>query len=263
MYYLRIMLPFSKYHGTGNDFILLDGFTFPIGPDVDRAAVARRWCHRHFGIGADGLIIVEPDENCDFRMDFYNPDGSQSFCGNGSRCAVKYFADVGNLSMQFLFSAIDGVHQAALFGDVVSIKMSDVAVPESVGDVTILDTGSPHFIRFQDQVDYLDMLSLGRAVRYSEPFAEAGINVNAVCRAGDAIAMRTYERGVEDETLSCGTGVTAAALAAHLKWQMPSGMAVKTRGGMLNVHFEEMDGFFRNIWLSGPAEFVFNGEIPW
>jgi diaminopimelate epimerase len=255
-------IAFYKYHGTGNDFVMIDN----MGGEVvltDEMVVSI--CDRHFGIGSDGLILIEKSEdpNVDFSMNFYNPDASKSFCGNGSRCAVSFAKSLGYINDTAVFSAIDGIHQALIDGDFVSIRMRDVSGADRLSEETyFLNTGSPHFIEFSPYVGSLDIIAAARPVRYSDTFKPGGTNVNYVEWMGEkSVFVRTYERGVEDETLSCGTGVTAAALACALVKPQLSTVEVNTKGGKLEVSFIKNENSFSNIFLKGPAKFVFKGEI--
>ncbi|MFZ4059249.1 MAG: diaminopimelate epimerase [Ferruginibacter sp.] len=256
-------LSFYKYQGTGNDFIILDNY-FNTTPQLSEKQI-RRLCDRHFGIGADGLMYLNKKEKYDFEMVYYNADGKpSSMCGNGGRCLVKFAFHSGIIKSTYHFIAVDGDHEAEVDIDgIVSLKMQDVHGVTTTSGHSILNTGSPHLIKFATDVKDIDVLETGRSIRFSKQFEEEGINVNFVENIGeDAIYVRTYERGVEDETLSCGTGVTAAALlSAHNECGFNT-VEVKTPGGNLSVEFDkEDDNNFTNIWLCGPAEYVFKGEI--
>lgn len=255
---------FYKYQGTGNDFILIDNRDRRLPPE-NRQLYAL-WCNRRFGIGADGLILLEEDETCDFRMVYFNSDGRpSSMCGNGGRCLVSFAATLGLFHGEARFQAADGPHEAKLIPGGVSLKMNDVNSVEKIGKALFLNTGSPHYVCFSGQdVRGLDLVKEAHAIRYSARFREEGTNVNFVNTQGDHLYVRTYERGVEDETLSCGTGVTAVALASALD-KPPGhhyGQKVETPGGQLSVTFFKDDaGAFSDVWLSGPATYVFKGEI--
>ncbi|MCC6463530.1 MAG: diaminopimelate epimerase [Saprospiraceae bacterium] len=268
-------IQFWKYQGAGNDFVMLDQRHTQT---LDRSHTRHIafLCNRHFGIGADGLILLQQHPECDFEMVYFNADGREStMCGNGGRCIAAFAKHLGLPGEQYRFWAIDGLHEATLphpigpGGEWVELKMTDVAAVESneAGQPEfVLNTGSPHFIRFAPSVDELDMVAEGRAVRYSDRFQAAGINVNLVQEGPEGhLRIRTYERGVEDETLACGTGVTAAALAEHTRKHWSPGahsVQVHTRGGQLSVRWmAHADGSFSNIWLCGPAQRVFSGEI--
>jgi len=264
---------FWKYQGAGNDFILVDQRSRQwLGRE--NTAQIERLCDRHFGIGADGLILLHEHPDFDFEMVYFNADGRESsMCGNGGRCIVAFARQVGILRDQYRFLAIDGLHEAAITPGLgqeswVELRMSDVKHVEQAADQTgafVLNTGSPHYVRFVPALGGLDMVREGRSVRYSDHFRNAGINVNLVQETPEHLHIRTYERGVEDETLACGTGVTAAALAHHVRQKLPLGeheVAVNATGGNLLVRFQaHSDGSFSDIWLCGPATEVFSGTI--
>lgn len=253
---------FYKYHGTGNDFVILDNRKAQY--QLTRKQVSCL-CDRHFGIGADGLMLLNTLPGYDFEMKYYNCDGRESsMCGNGGRCLVKFAADMGIRKSTYRFMAIDGVHEASLEGGGrVALKMNDVDGIESGYNWHVLDTGSPHYVEMVDNVMSYDVYERGRCIRYSEDFKEAGINVNFVQQTEepDKIIVRTYERGVEDETWSCGTGVTAAALVCCHNENGFNHVDVKTKGGLLSVEYERHGGSYNNVWLIGPAVKVFEGEI--
>ncbi|HLT82453.1 MAG TPA: diaminopimelate epimerase [Cyclobacteriaceae bacterium] len=251
---------FYKYQATGNDFILIDNRSGELTLSADQIS---RLCDRRFGIGADGVILISPDASADFNVDYYNSDGSQSLCGNGSRAAVMFASHLGMTNGKARFSAYDGIHEAELEGEAtVRLRMNDVTGCQRIDGDFLINTGSPHYIRFQEGVETFPVVEEGRAIRYSEPFREKGVNVNFVeLREGNTIFVRTYERGVEDETLSCGTGVTAAALAASFQG-LTSPVTVLTRGGTLRVEFKSgQSDTFRDIFLIGPAKMVFEGKL--
>ncbi|MFD2570232.1 diaminopimelate epimerase [Spirosoma soli] len=258
---------FVKYQGTGNDFILIDDRDTP-----DRAAAfpvadqpfVEKLCHRRFGIGADGLILLQNDPDYDFKMIYFNADGAEgSMCGNGGRCIVRFAHDLGLFTAETRFLAVDGEHKAAVSENDISLGMSDVSGIEERNGLTFLNTGSPHVVRFVDDLESLDVVAEGQAIRYSDAFQPGGTNVNFVQVIGsDTLFVRTYERGVEDETYSCGTGVTAAALVAHHQLNMSSPVSIQTLGGNLKVSFEaQVDGSFSDVHLIGPAKRVFAGTI--
>lgn len=250
---------FHKYQGTGNDFVMIDNREKVF--DRNDLASVQKLCDRKFGIGADGVILIEPDQDTDFEMVYFNPDGSQSLCGNGSRCAVMYARSLGLINDKTTFRAIDGVHEAEIKGDQVHLLMHDVEAYEQRSDDYVIDTGSPHYIRYVADVQSLDIIEAGRSIRYSAEYETEGINVNFVEQTDDGLAfIRTYERGVENETLSCGTGCTAAALSLGLKGAQ-SPVSLKAVGGDLQVAFEKTNGAFRNIYLIGPAKKVFEGSV--
>ncbi|MEZ0611524.1 diaminopimelate epimerase [Fibrella sp. WM1] len=256
-------MTFYKYQGTGNDFVLIDdrAQTFPAH---DQALIAHL-CHRRFGIGADGLILLQNHPDYDFRMVYFNADGAEgSMCGNGGRCIVRFAHDLRLFDSTTRFLAVDGEHTAEVRGELVHLHMSDVADMAVQPDHTFLNTGSPHVVQFVDDVDEYDVVAEGRAIRYSAAFAPGGTNVNftQLTDDGRSLSVRTYERGVEDETYSCGTGVTAAALAAYRHHGLPSPVAIQVVGGALQVSFSpQPDGRFSDIYLIGPAKRVFTGEL--
>ncbi len=257
-------IPFVKYHGTGNDFILIDQRARQWLSPNDEALVASL-CQRRFGIGADGLMLLQSHPELDFEMVYFNSDGRLStMCGNGGRCIVAFAERLGLVKESCRFLAPDGVHEARIRPDgIVELHMADVAGLEELPDgACVLDTGSPHYVRFVPTSEGLDVVGEGRKVRYAEPFAEAGINVNFVEARGRQLRVATYERGVEDETWSCGTGVTASALAwAARHPEVHSPLLIDTRGGRLEVRFRRAGKGFTDVWLCGPATFVFAGEV--
>jgi len=249
---------FEKYHGTGNDFIVIDNRFEEV---VEKEAFAIKFCDRHFGVGADGVIFLEKSDVAHFKMDFLNPDGSRSFCGNGSRCAVMYVAAATGQAGACTFEAIDGVHAGFLENETVSIEMKSTGLPELTENGWQLNTGSPHLVIFVDDTDGVDVKNRGAFFRYLPDFEPGGTNVNFVRLTTSGIQMRTYERGVEDETLSCGTGVTAAALCAAMAIGLSSPIEVTTEGGKLSVRFERNEIGFDRVQLSGPAQLVFKGTV--
>lgn len=258
-------LHFSKYQGAGNDFILVDQRERCLLKATDEAQIA--WlCDRHFGIGADGLILLEPNSEADFQMSYFNADGRPgSLCGNGGRCVVAFARDLGVIGDHCRFLAYDGIHEAMIRpSGWVALQLREMSNIEKHGQDYCLDTGSPHFVRFVAHLEGFQVREAGRAVRYSAPFREKGINVNFVERGEGQLRVATYERGVEDETLACGTGVTAAAMAyvaslqdAEGQWNIP----VETKGGKLEVQFRYDGATFSSVWLCGPAQQVFTGRI--
>lgn len=257
-----MQLHFYKYQGTGNDFILLDNRKNEIQLTTEQIAFL---CNRRFGIGADGLMLLELEPGADFKMVYFNSDGNQSsMCGNGGRCISAFAAKMGLMNDRAKFIAIDGIHEAVIHEGFVSLKMNDVKSIEKTEDFFFLNTGSPHYVKFVENVDSYNVFEEGKKIRNNERFLAEGTNVNFIERKEDSVFVRTYERGVENETLSCGTGVTASALVAAL-----SGMStgknyckVSTLGGELRVKFDKvLESNFYNIWLEGPAEFVFEGDI--
>jgi diaminopimelate epimerase len=249
---------FTKYEGSGNDFIMIDNrnLRFP----ADEQLIARL-CNRRFGIGADGLILLEPCDKADFYMRYHNSDGKEStFCGNGGRCAAAFAAELGIVQSSTTFLAKDGIHQATLLpGKQVRLKMRDTLHAEPSAKGYLLNTGSPHLVLFVEDVDKVDVFTEGRNIRHTF-WDTGGVNVNFVEKAGRVLRMRTYERGVEDETLSCGTGVTAAALLAHSEG-FKSPVKVETRGGSLQVEFSPTAAGFSEVYLTGPVSRVFSGTF--
>ena len=258
-------IPFYKYQGTGNDFVLIDQRTthYLTREDTDQI---QHICDRRFGVGADGLILLEEKEGYDFEMIYFNADGRESsMCGNGGRCIVAFAKYLGIIEDSTNFLAIDGPHEAEIKGtDWVSLRMIDVPEIEQGSDYFVLNTGSPHYVVFVEDIDDIDVVENGKAIRYSKRFREEGINVNFVEKKKDGIIVATYERGVEDETLSCGTGVTAAAIAYQLakSTDKETVTAIEAKGGQLSVKFitDGKDGA-KDIWLQGKATQVFTGEL--
>jgi len=256
-------IPFYKYEGTGNDFVMIDQRQKTYLTRNDTALI-ERICDRRFGIGADGLILLQNVEGFDFEMVYFNSDGRESsMCGNGGRCIAAFANFLGVAGKECSFLAIDGPHEAKVEGDWVELKMSDVTEVENQEGRYILNTGSPHYVVFVEDLSDMNIVESGQVIRYSDRFRQAGINVNFVEKTDEGIEVATYERGVEDETLSCGTGVTAAALSYDLAHpdQHLNMVEVSTKGGNLKVRFEKKEAKnYRNIWLCGPAKQVFYGE---
>lgn len=259
-------IPFSKYHGTGNDFVLVDNRPL-FFPKDDQAFIALL-CNRRFGIGADGLILIENAAGFDFRMVYFNADGrTGTLCGNGGRCAVAFAHQLGVLQDHLChFVAVDGAHSAKrLDSNHIELLLAPVEGVESSPDYFLLNTGSPHYVIFVEDLNDINARENGRLIRYSDRFRNEGVNVNFVEEEPQGLCVYTYERGVEDETLSCGTGVTASALAHHLRrndHQLgEASIQVRTKGGPLKVAFRyEGDGRFSNVRLTGPALAVFEGN---
>lgn len=256
-------LSFVKYQGTGNDFILLDDWEQHWSGQL-REEHIRALCDRHWGIGADGLMFLQPDPDVDYRMVYYNADGKEStLCGNGSRCLAHFARSLGRIGQKGTFRAIDGLHKVVFAeDDLIELEMRPVENLKRTGADWEINTGSPHYVKYVDQVDLVPVVEWGRTIRNQPTYRKDGINVNFVERLKYGIKVRTYERGVEEETLSCGTGVTACALsfARQLK-EDRSEVTVQTRGGELKVRYEKEGDGFINIWLCGPASKVFDGEI--
>ena len=252
-------LQFHKYQGTGNDFVMIDNREGVFnGEDHD---LVRKLCDRKFGIGADGLILIQFHQESDFEMVYFNADASQSMCGNGSRCAVMFAHQLGMIGVQCKFMAIDGLHEASIKNELVNLKMGDVSDVQKIEEAYFINTGSPHHIKFVESVEDFPVYEEGKAIRNSDRYHQKGTNVNFVTLNGDnQIFVRTYERGVEDETLSCGTGVTACSLAASFM-DYKSPVTVQTLGGQLEVSFVRENGGFKNVYLRGPAEEVFKGSV--
>jgi diaminopimelate epimerase len=254
---------FHKYQGTGNDFVILDNRDGRYSTLTNQQV--KHICDRRFGIGADGLMMLNLHPGYDFEMKYYNADGGESsMCGNGGRCLVKFASHIGMFKSMYHFLASDGPHEAEIDADgTVSLKMKDVAKLEEHGSDFVLDTGSPHFVKLVSDVMNCEVYKKGHDIRYSDEFAEKGINVNFVQQKSDfEIIVRTYERGVEDETWSCGTGVTAAALVCYHNETGYNDVTVFTKGGKLTVEYDRVDdGHYHNIFLCGPAEKVYEGDI--
>jgi diaminopimelate epimerase len=252
-------LHFYKYQGTGNDFIMVDNrdLFFPKEKEI-----IAQLCDRRFGIGGDGLILLENENGYDFKMVYYNADGNEStMCGNGGRCTVAfaYRLDIFENSCKFL--AIDGEHEAYINNGNVRLKMIEVKELLQIDGNTVLNTGSPHFVKQINDLQNYDVVTQGKSIRNSEHYKKEGINVNFMeVLQEDLLFVRTYERGVEDETYSCGTGVTACAIA-YLNNKNKKSVQVKVLGGMLKVSLEQNENLFYNIWLEGPAKMVFQGKI--
>jgi diaminopimelate epimerase len=272
-------LLFHKYHGTGNDFILVDNREGNIHLSSEDIA----WlCNRHLGIGADGLMFLTSEAVYDFGMKYFNSDGNEStMCGNGGRCVTAFARSLGLIEKYARFIAVDGEHQSEILktegtAGWIRLKMMDIAKSkiEHHTSKIIINTGSPHLVVLRDRVRETDVVAEGRKLRFDPQFAPDGINVDFVEVRDNGLFVRTYERGVENETLSCGTGVTAAALAVAHEYAGAGGSSVtsgiqhpasainiETPGGLLKVRFTQTEASFTNIWLEGPAEFVFKGEI--
>lgn len=257
----RLQLKFYKYQGTGNDFVLIDNRQ-QIFPKNNTKLIAFL-CNRKFGIGADGLILLENDDLSDFRMVYYNSDGNEStMCGNGGRCIVAFANKLNIIQSETTFNAIDGLHKAMIDDEVVTLQMINVDEIKAKEKYLFLDTGSPHHVQFVKNLKELDVSKEGAKLRYGI-YGKEGSNINFVeAIDSNTFEMRTYERGVEDETLSCGTGVTAVALAMHhTKTTTSNHVLIHTQGGQLQVSFNKKNGSYTNVNLIGAANFVFKGEI--
>jgi diaminopimelate epimerase len=257
------MIQFYKYQGTGNDFVLLDNRTGEYNWLQQKNI--QLLCDRHVGIGADGLMLLSNSEVADFHMTYFNSDGNQStMCGNGGRCMIRFANDLGIKKSGYSFTAIDGLHLAAIdTSGEIRIKLNASLPPKVYEQDQIIHTGSPHYVKRVDDVSNIDVKLKGAEIRKSDAFKDEGINVNFVQVIHEnELFVRTYERGVEDETLSCGTGVTAAALSFKKFEPGHHQILINTPGGRLKVDFIQLNnGGFDEVWLSGPAEFVFQGEI--
>lgn len=260
---------FSKYQGTGNDFVLIDNRNEELNSENFTEKEIAFLCYRRFGIGADGLMLVEKSENYDFEMKYYNSDGKiGSMCGNGGRCIVAFAKKIGAFAENHTkFIASDGEHEAFVSKKdgkvIVNLKMQNVTQINQQSDYTFLNTGSPHHIEFVQDVDEVDVFLRGSEIRNNQKLYKNGTNVNFVEQNGNQIKVRTFERGVEDETYSCGTGVVASSISSFLKHKnLNSEFFINTKGGNLRVSFSPKgNNKFTEIWLEGSATFVFEGEI--
>ncbi|MBK7183865.1 MAG: diaminopimelate epimerase [Bacteroidetes bacterium] len=258
-----MQIHFYKYQGTGNDFIIIDNRMNVF--NRSNTALVAKLCDRRFGIGADGLMLLQSKAGYDFEMVYYNSDGNESsMCGNGGRCIVEFARTLGLVKEKAFFIAIDGEHHANVQPGFISLKMKDVSSVELNADFAYLNTGSPHYVQFVTNVEMFPVFEEGKKVRYNERFKKEGTNVNFIEKCENALFVRTYERGVEGETYSCGTGVTAAAIVAAIKGVSTSQneCEIKTLGGNLKVKFNRTsNNSFSDVWLEGPATFVFEGNI--
>lgn len=254
---------FYKYQGTGNDFVMIDNRSndFP----KHNTDLINKLCDRRFGVGADGLILLENSEETDFKMVYFNADGNESsMCGNGGRCLVAFANKLEVINESTSFDAIDGLHHATVKNDLVSLQMIDVQKIDAHKAYVFLNTGSPHHIQFVDKVNDVDVENEGRKIRNGAPYFEEGTNVNFTeVVNSNTLKVRTYERGVENETLSCGTGVTAAAIAANFESIIEDNTVhIKSLGGELTVSFDRNDNYqYSNVILTGPANLVFEGTF--
>lgn len=252
-------LTFYKYQGTGNDFVMIDNRskTFKKGT----TEIISHITNRHFGIGADGIILIENDENLDFKMIYFNADGSQTFCGNGARCAVAFAKKLDIIKEKTTFSAVDGEHYAEIKNGIVSLQMIDVDAIQVHKNSVFMNTGTQHHVEMVADLNGYPVFKNGKKIRNS--YTDPGSNVNFVQQIDAAtFRVRTYEKGVEDETLACGTGVTAVAIAMHKINNTKSNLiSLPVEGGILEVSFTEENGTYKNVFLKGPATFVFKGKI--
>jgi diaminopimelate epimerase len=258
-----MQIEFYKYQGTGNDFVMIDNRSnfFP----KDNIQLIARLCDRRFGIGGDGLILLENDTETDFKMVYYNSDGNQSsMCGNGGRCLVAFAKKLNVIQDNTTFIATDGVHHASVAENgIVSLQMIDVPEVKITPDYVFMNTGSPHHIQLVEDLEHYNVKENGASIRYGELYGKQGSNINFVKKIDETtFSLRTYERGVEDETLACGTGATAVAIAMNVLGETKANsIDLNVEGGKLVVSFDEKDGKFTNVFLKGPAEFVFKGTI--
>lgn len=252
---IRLKLQFVKYHGTGNDFVIIDNRDGLIHLSTEEI---QKVCSRRYGVGSDGLILIEHSDLADFHMNFYNPDASQSFCGNGSRCAVHFALQLGVKVENNSFSAIDGLHTYSCESNWVKVGMKVASEVELVGEDHFVNTGSPHYIKNAKDLESIDLINEAHQIRYNDRFRSNGTNVNFIQPIDEGIKVRTYERGVEGETYSCGTGVTAVALVDRSINGGNHTRNIFTKGGELRVSFEQNSSELL-IWLEGPATFVFSG----
>ncbi len=252
-------IPFCKYQGTGNDFILIDNRK-QIFDNQDNKKI-EQLCHRRFGIGADGLILLENADNADFRMRYYNSDGNEgSMCGNGGRCVVSFAKKLGIIDTQTTFLAPDGLHTATITKQGVALAMKDVSQIEQIGKDFFLNTGSPHYVRIIPSHKNFDTVEEGKKIRYNSRFKAEGTNVNFLSSENGKAHLSTYERGVENETYSCGTGTVASAIVLGLINGKEEHI-LQTKGGKLTVKYTKTGEFFTNIVLEGKAELVFEGVL--
>lgn len=256
-------LHFAKWHGTGNDFILIDdrNGSFPVSDEI-----VRRLCDRHFGVGSDGLILVQVprQDGTRFHMEFFNPDASRSFCGNGSRCAFAFWSGLNDAAASATFTAIDGVHHGEWRKELVAITLQDVTEIIRCTDgseVDFVQNGSPHELVWVDDPGSVAIMKDGPRRRNAPAHAPGGTNVNFLRARNGVVEMRTYERGVEAETMSCGTGVVAAALSALVRGQAQAPVAVRTPGGTLSVEALLNGDGASQLCLIGPVAEVFTGTI--
>lgn len=256
---------FYKYQGTGNDFIMLDD-RMKHFPSTNAAYIAQL-CDRRFGIGADGLILIQKATASDFTMVYFNADGREgSLCGNGARCTVAFAHQLGLIGNKTIFNAADGLHEAEIFSDgTIALHMADVNGIQKKDNHVFMDTGSPHHVTLVDDLAQYPVVTHGRSIRNNAPYYETGTNVNFVEQVSEnEYAIRTYERGVENETLSCGTGATAVALAMHATGKTKANqLKINVQGGQLSIRYTSVPDGYTEIYLMGPAACVFQGKISW
>ena len=255
---------FYKYQGTGNDFVIIDNRDGIF--DNENTNLVAKICDRRFGIGADGLILLENHDKVDFKMVYYNSDGNEStMCGNGGRCLVAFAKEIGVICKTATFLAIDGIHHAEIVDNIVRLQMQDVSGIKTFDKHVFLDTGSPHHVEMRHSINTIDIQKEGASIRYGRPYNREGANVNFVEKVNDAVfAVRTYERGVEGETYSCGTGVTAVGIAMNATGMTKKNLVtLQTKGGDLKVSFKQDGDGFNDVWLIGPATMVYKGDIEW
>lgn len=255
-------IKFSKYQGAGNDFILIDNRNGLF--DGANEEFVKHLCDRRFGIGADGLMLLQDTKKFDFQMVYFNADGREgSMCGNGGRCIVAFARDLGVIKDKTVFLAVDGEHHASVHQDQVELGMIDVLQVQRDGEAYVLYTGSPHYVTTVGNLANLDVYRHGHAIRNNDTYHQEGINVNFVEKEGAGYFLRTFERGVEDETYACGTGATAAAMAMAIKEGLNGELEIPVRvlGGQLYISFQKDGEKFTNVILKGPATFVYEGVI--
>lgn len=253
---------FYKYQGAGNDFVMIDNreWSFP----KNNNQMVKKLCDRRFGIGGDGLILLEPSEKYDFKMVYFNADGNEgSMCGNGGRCIVRFAEQLGVIDKTTTFEATDGLHYATLNKESVCLKMTDVDEVTTNESFSFLNTGSPHHVEFHNDIKSINVKEVGSKIRYGAPYFEEGTNVNFAKQIDSkTFEVRTYERGVEDETLACGTGATAVAIAAYeAKKTTDNNLVINVLGGSLHISFVKKEHRYTEVFLSGIAKFVFKGTI--
>lgn len=256
---------FSKYHGTGNDFIVIDNLNRQLDLTRDQLKML---CDRHLGIGADGLMLLLPSQKFDFEMKYFNGDGGEgTMCGNGGRCITAFAYQIGLIRNTTRFTAIDGEHCGEILGSEenqmkIKVTLRDISQIKQDANYFLVNTGSPHYVEIMDDPDGIDIFQRGKSIRWDPRFAPEGLNVNFVKVDGDKLLVRTFERGVENITLSCGTGVTAAAVAADIHQGQPRNeYHIQTYGGNLKVQFVKDNKIYRHVSLTGPVQHVFNGTI--